>query len=37
MPKESWWQESVLLPRFEGIALWLGQFLPTNIGSSFKF
>ena len=37
MPKEPWWKESLLLSQFEGIALWLGQFLPTNIGSSFKY
>lgn len=37
MPKETWWKESLLLSQFQGIALWLGQFLPTNIGSSFKY
>lgn len=37
MPKESWWQNSLLLSQFEGIALWLGQFLPANIASSFRF
>jgi len=37
MPKESWWKESLLLTQFEGIALWMGEFLPSNIGSSFKY
>lgn len=37
MPKEVWWKESMLLSQFEGIAVWLSQFLPTNIASSFKY
>ena len=37
MPKEVWWKESLLLSQFQGIALWLGQFLPANICSSFKY
>lgn len=36
MPKESWWQDSILLTRFEAIALWLRDFLPPGIAGNFK-
>lgn len=29
--REPWWQQSVLLPQFQGLAAWLGQNIPANV------
>jgi membrane protein required for colicin V production len=29
--RESWWQQSVLLPQFQGLAAWLGQNVPAGV------
>lgn len=31
LPRDSWWQESRLIPHFERMALWAGQFLPETL------
>lgn len=31
-PRDSWWQGSLLLPQFKGMAAWLGERVPANIG-----
>ncbi len=30
--RESWWQQSVLLPQFQHMAAWLGQNIPASVG-----
>ena len=35
MPKESWWQSSVLLPQFEHVAYWIKALLPTDVAQHF--
>ncbi len=30
--REPWWQQSVLLPPFQGTAAWLGQNIPASVG-----
>lgn len=30
--RESWWQQSVLLPQFQVAAAWLGQNIPASVG-----
>lgn len=37
LPKESWWNESIFLFRFEVIATWLTDLLPSEIARYFKF
>jgi len=37
LPKESWWNESFFLFRFEVIASWLTELLPGDIARYFKF
>jgi len=37
LPKESWWNESFFLFRFEVIASWLTELLPADIARYFKF
>lgn len=37
LPKESWWNESFFLFRFEVIASWLTELLPSDIARYFKF
>jgi membrane protein required for colicin V production len=29
--REAWWQQSVLLPQFQGLAAWLGQNIPASV------
>ncbi|MFC5437661.1 CvpA family protein [Rhodanobacter umsongensis] len=29
--RESWWQQSALLPQFQGLAAWLGQNIPASV------
>lgn len=29
--REPWWQQSVLLPQFQGLAAWLGQNVPAGV------
>ena len=31
MTRESWWQQSVLLPQFQTTAAWLGQNIPADV------
>lgn len=37
LPKESWWDDSFLLFRFQAIAEWMRAFLPDNVAMSFNF
>jgi len=37
LPKESWWDQSFFLFRFEAIAVWLQEFLPSGIASNFSY
>ncbi len=36
-PKEPWWNESLLLFRFQAIAVWLSSFLPASVAPSIHF
>lgn len=37
VPKDSWWQKSMLLPIFESLALYAGGFLPENVHQYLEF
>lgn len=37
LPKDPWWQQSLLLPHFQQAALWLRNFLPPTIAENFRF
>ena len=37
VPKADWWQDSLLLTNFETIALWMTEFLPSDVASDFKY
>ena len=37
MPKEKWWDESFFMFRFEAIATWLKDLLPSDIARYFKY
>lgn len=37
LPKEAWWNESLFLFRFEAIAVWLSDFLPTSIAGKLSY
>ncbi len=36
LPQQDWWQESVLLERFEGLAIALQDYVPDDIGLSYS-
>lgn len=35
MPQDTWWQTSVLIPRFTPIEVWLRTLLPDSVNSHF--
>lgn len=37
LPQDSWWQESMLIPHFEDLAMWMAQFLPPEIAKNIQF
>jgi membrane protein required for colicin V production len=37
VPRDGWWQQSVLLPHFESLALYAGGFLPQNVQQYIEF
>jgi membrane protein required for colicin V production len=37
LPKESWWDDSFLLFRFQAIAMWIRDLLPGDVAASFNF
>jgi len=37
LPKEPWWNDSLLLFRFQAIAEWMSIYLPDNLTSKFHF
>lgn len=37
MPSDCWWQNSLLLDYFEGLAIWVRDFLPADIAQYIKF
>lgn len=36
LTRESWWQQSVLLPQFQGTAAWLGQNIPASVADHLQ-
>ncbi|WP_417549456.1 CvpA family protein [Methylophaga sp.] len=37
MPSDIWWQNSLLLQHFEDLAVWVMQFLPTDVAEHVNF
>jgi membrane protein required for colicin V production len=37
MPQEAWWSESLLMPHFERLAIWMRDFLPEDLAAHFEF
>ncbi|BAZ93958.1 hypothetical protein TspCOW1_10770 [Thiohalobacter sp. COW1] len=37
LPQDPWWNDSVLMPHAETLALWLRQFLPPDIADNIQF
>ena len=37
MPRDPWWQQSLLLPHFQETALWLRGRLPPELAQNFHF
>jgi len=36
MPDEIWWKQSILIPHFEPLELWIKGFLPDTVSSHFQ-
>ncbi|MGV6858400.1 MAG: CvpA family protein [bacterium] len=36
MPQEAWWQESLSLPYFNDIAIWIRDIMPESVASHFS-
>jgi membrane protein required for colicin V production len=36
MPQEPWWRESLLLPHFVNLAIWIRDLLPPEFADNFK-
>lgn len=37
MPQDPWWQEAVLLPRFQSLAVWVRGYLPAEAAAYIQF
>ena len=37
IPQDPWWKESVLVPYFQELALWLRDLLPGDIADRFRY
>lgn len=37
LPEDPWWQQSVLIPYFQELALWLRDLLPVEVADKFQF
>jgi membrane protein required for colicin V production len=37
MPRDPWWQQSLLVPHFQDTALWLRGLLPPDLAQNFRF
>ncbi|WP_457673605.1 CvpA family protein [Thiolapillus sp.] len=37
LPRDPWWNDSVLIPYFQELALWLRDLLPPEIADRFRF
>jgi len=37
LPRERWWEESLLLPQFEAVAVWMKAFLPADVQANLEF
>jgi membrane protein required for colicin V production len=37
LPKDPWWQQSLLLRHFQDSALWLQGFLPPELAQHIRF
>ncbi len=37
LPQDPWWQQSVLIPYFQELALWLKELLPPEVADKFQF
>jgi len=37
LPKEPWWDDSLMLFRFQAIAMWIRELLPADVAASINF
>ncbi len=37
LPQDAWWSESLFMPHFQELALWLRDFLPANAAQYFSY
>lgn len=37
IPEDPWWKQSLLLPPFQSLAIWLKQYIPSNLAGYINF
>ena len=37
LPEDSWWQESVLIPPFQSLAMWLRDLIPSGVAGYVNY
>ena len=37
LPQDAWWRESLFMPHFQELALWLRDFLPADVAQYFSY
>ncbi len=37
LPEDSWWKESILIPPFQTLAIWLRDLMPANMAGHFNY
>ncbi len=37
LPSQPWWKQSLMLGQFQGIAVWLRDLLPADVGRNFRY
>jgi len=37
LPEDSWWKESILIPPFQSLAVWLGEHIPSGLAGYVNY
>lgn len=37
MPEDLWWKQSLLIPPFQSLAVWLKEYIPSNLAGYINF
>jgi membrane protein required for colicin V production len=37
IPEDPWWKQSLLIPPFQSLAIWLKEYIPSNLAGYINF